>query len=165
MTRPLVWLSSRSRPNNRPRYSAAFTVRSAAYSEAAEMMVHSGSFHTIALYAPLFRLVRADPSKLTTNRHSSVPTVGGSIVTNCLGFFCGAIAINTSSTSSRGVMLAARAPSISSSPLVHLWTSSVQFDSNAAHLPSLPLRPDDWTSQAKVEYRVSTRISRDTSMV
>ena len=97
----------------------------------------------IALNAPHFLLTLADPSKLTTSKSSSFSTVGGGILIVCLGCFRGAIAINTSSRSSRGVMLAARVPSISSSPFSHFVISRFQVDSNAAHLPNLPLRPDD----------------------
>ena len=81
MTRPLVWPSSRSKLSNRPRYTAAITVKSAAYSESAAIIVHSGSFYVIALYDPLFHLVCADPSKLTIDRLSSVSTVGVGMIT------------------------------------------------------------------------------------
>ena len=83
----------------------------------------------------------------------------------CLGCFLGEIAINTSSTSSRGVILAASMPSISSSPFSDRLIYNVQFDSKAAHLPNLPLRPEDCSNRASVEYRVSTVIPRDTRIV
>ncbi|KAG2782479.1 hypothetical protein Pcac1_g7558 [Phytophthora cactorum] len=93
---------------------------------------------------------------LMTNTSSLGSTVGGIAVTDCCGCFLGAIAVKIESTFSRGVMLTAMRPSISSSPRVHLMISSVQGDRRAIQLPSLPCRPDDRTSHAKVEYRVNT---------
>ncbi|KAE8995091.1 hypothetical protein PR003_g23884 [Phytophthora rubi] len=48
------------------------------------------------------------------------------------------MAINAWSTTALGVMVAAIAPRISSSPFVHFTISRVQGDSKAAHCPSLP---------------------------
>ena len=67
------------------------------------------------------------------------------------GCYLGAIAINMSFTALRGVMLVESVPNISSSPFSRFWIYSVQFDKNAAHLLSLPLRPEDCTSQANVK--------------
>ena len=136
-------IGKKSKLRSSPRYSASFTVRSGVYSKASATIVHSGSFHIIALYAPPFLFTLADPSKLATSRFSFTPTVGGGMLIVCLGCFLGVIAINTSSTSSRGVILAASMPSISSSPFSDRLISNVQFDSKAAHLPNVPLRPED----------------------
>ena len=87
MIRPPLCLSNRSNPSNRPRYSGAFTVKFIAYFDADVTLVHSGSFHTIALYTPLFRLDQADPSKLITKRFSSSSTVCGGIVIVSLGIY------------------------------------------------------------------------------
>ena len=165
ITRPLVWLASKSKLRSNPRYSASFTVRSVANSDAAATTVHSGNFQMIALYAPPFRFTLADPSKLATRRLSPISTVGGGMLIVCLGCFRGAMAINTSSTSARGVTLAANTPSISSSPFSHRRISKDQFESSAAHRPNLPLRPEDCNSHASVECRVKTVISRETSIV
>ena len=151
MTRSFVCFASRSKLNSKPQYSASFTVESVAYSDAAATIVRSGSFHMVALYDPPFRLVRAYPSKLATKRRSCSFTVGGGMLMIYFGCFRGEIAIRTSSTSSRGVILVDRVPSISSSPFSHFLTSNVQFDSNAAYLFNLPFRPDDCTNQANVE--------------
>ena len=165
ITRPQAWPASKSKPRCNLRYSALLTVRSGVNSEAAATIFHPGNFHIIVLYAPPFHFTLADPSKLDTSNFSFTPTVGDGILIFCLGCFRGAISINNSSTSSRGVVLAAIVLSISSFPFSNLLISNVQLDSKAAHLPNLPLRPEDCKSHASVEYRVSTVISRDTSIV
>ena len=159
---PLVFLSNRSNLRKPPRYSAAFTVRSFSNSDAAATTVHSGIFHTIALYAPLFYLIRSDPSKLTTKRLSPSSTVGGGINIVSLCYLFGAMAISISSNSDRGAILTAGVRIIPSSTFSHLLTSKVQFDNNAAHLPGIPWRIEYWTKQVRVEHLVRILFSRDT---
>ena len=124
MIHPLVWLSNRSNPRNRPRYSATSSVNSID-SHTDATIVHSGSNHTIALYAQPFRFTRADPLNLVTNRWSPSSTVCSSIILTSLGCQFEQIAISISSTLYLGVMLSARIPSILSFPLSHLLTSKV----------------------------------------
>ena len=165
MTRPRSILVRSSKHKSSPLYSASFTVRSVTNLDSATRIVHSGSFHSIALNAPPLFLILADPSKLATIRGSPSSTVGGGMVILCRQSFRGAIAINISSISSRGVMLAANVPKISSSPFSHFLTSIVQLDSRAAQRPNLPLSPRDRISHANVEYRVSTVNSLETNIV
>ena len=60
--------ASKSKYNNKLLQSDSFTVRSVAYLDSADNLVHSGSFHFTALYAPPFFLIIADPSKVVTIR-------------------------------------------------------------------------------------------------
>ena len=83
----------------------------------------------------------------------------------CLGCFRGVIVINISFTSSHAVILAARVPKISFSPLLYRLISKVQGDSKAAHLPSRPLSPNDCINYSKVECLVSTLTPRETNNV
>ena len=85
MTRSFVCFANRSKLNSKPQYSASFTVKFVAYSDAAATIVHFGSFHMIALYNSPFRSVRADPSKLATKRLSSSFIVSGGMRIICLG--------------------------------------------------------------------------------
>ncbi|KAE9301724.1 hypothetical protein PF008_g22666 [Phytophthora fragariae] len=73
------------------------------------------------------------------------------------------MAISAWSISALGVMVAAIAPRISSSPFVHFTISRVQGDSKAAHCPSLPCRPEGLNNQARVKRRANTLISRPTN--
>ena len=57
-----------SKHKSSPLYSASFTVRSVTNLDSATRIVHSGSFHSIALNAPPLFLILADPSKLATIR-------------------------------------------------------------------------------------------------
>ena len=66
-------------PYQRPRYSSEFTINPIAYYEAASKIVHSGSFHTIAMYHPLFSVVCADPYKTNNQEISPSSTLGGEI--------------------------------------------------------------------------------------
>ena len=165
MTLPLLYSANRSNPRSKPRYSASFTVRSQVYSNPAAKILYSGSYHMIALNAPLFFFNQADPSKLITSSRSSFRTVGGGRLIVCLGWFLEAVAISTSSTSSRGLILAASVPSNSSSPLSRFRIARVQLDSNATHLARRPFSPGDCNSQTKVKWRVRTLISLPTIMV
>ena len=85
MTRSFVCFANTSKLNSKPQYSASFTVKFVAYSDAAATIVHFGSFHMIALYNSPFRSVRADPSKLATKRLSSSFIVSGGMRIICPG--------------------------------------------------------------------------------
>ena len=129
-------------------------------------------------YFPFWKVShdRAERSTLSFNRRWSVETdhnstlspsstVGGGIDLVSLGCLFEAITIGISPTSNQGVMIAARVPSNLYSAFSYLLTYKIQFDITASHLHSLPLRPEDWTNQARLENQVRILISRDTNIM
>ena len=102
---------------------------------------------------------------MAITKRSSPSTVIGGMLIVCVGSLRGAIAINTSPTSLRGLTLADNTPSISSSPISDRRNSSVQIASNAFHLFNILLRPKDCDTHDRVEYCVSTVLASDTSIL
>ena len=129
------------------------------------MIFRAGNFQMIALQATPFLFNLSDPSKVATRRVSSSSKVGIGLLIVFFGCFCGETAISNSYTPSRGVIQPFSVQSTSASLFSHRGISSVQFEIKADHLPNLPLRLEDCNNQFNVAYRLSTVISRETSIL
>ena len=127
-------------PSSTPRYSASLTEICSHTSEATSKISHVGHRHKIALYSPLLRSGLAEPSELMTNASSPAFSFGNGHSTRKgrISLFRGAMSFSISSTSRRGVILAAKSPRTSSSPLADFSTVNDHGDRIAAHCCSRP---------------------------